>query len=434
MTKNKRLISLDVFRGLTIAGMILVNDPGSWQTVYAPLLHAEWHGCTPTDLVFPFFVFIVGISITFSLKGQLQKGKTKPQIIQKVLIRGLIIFGLGLFLSAFPFFGGRDRPPSQQTIFLVLLSLLMVSVVIKEIVKQENALLKFDSKARKIWTYIPLALLLGAIIAGWGYFDFSHQRIPGVLQRIALCFIFSALIFLFTNWRQQIAILAILLVGYWALMTLVPVPGIGPANLEPETNLGAWLDRVVIGSNHLYSQTKVWDPEGLLSTIPAIGNGIMGLLVGAILQSRQKGSEITSVLFVFGSIAIFLGLFWDLVFPINKKIWTSSYVLYTAGIGTTILAILYWLIDVKAYKKNLSFLLAYGMNAITAYALSSILAKTLIYSKTSSGDSFWSWTYDHLFLSWLGPYNASLLFAICFVIVVWLPIYWLYKQRIIIKV
>ncbi|MEL6864741.1 MAG: DUF5009 domain-containing protein, partial [Bacteroidota bacterium] len=260
MDSSKRLLSLDIFRGMTIAFMILVNNPGDWSNVYSPLLHADWHGCTPTDLVFPFFLFIVGVSISLALGKRKQRGDAKGAIIQKILRRTLIIFGIGLFLNAFPFF------------------------------------------------------------------EMGSLRIPGVLQRIALVYGACALIFLYTDWKQQVQLGFGLLILYWGMMTLLPVPGIGPANLEPETNLGAWLDNLIM-PGHLWSQSKVWDPEGLLSTLPAISSGLAGVLTGTWLKSKRTHNSKLVGLFGIGALLIFAGLTWDLAFPINKKIWTSSYVL-----------------------------------------------------------------------------------------------------------
>ncbi len=429
-----RLLSLDVFRGITIAGMILVNDPGSWNHVYAPLLHADWHGITPTDLVFPFFLFIVGVSISFSFNKQLQFGKSKTGIVAKASKRSLIIFLLGLFLAGFPFFWGREIEGGREILYFVFLAIAILGILIREVVHQEKSKHTYGATTKKIWTVIPIIAAVGAIICIFPYANLSTLRIPGVLQRIALVFFFCSWIYLYFGWRNQILLLGLLLLGYWMLMSVVPVPGVGAPNLEPETNLGAWLDRTLLGTQHLWSQSKVWDPEGLLSTIPAIGTGIIGMLTGYMLQSKLKSAEITSWIFVLGSLSLFLGLAWDLVFPINKKLWTSSYVLYTGGLGMYLLAICYWLIDVKSYNKWTPFFEAFGRNPITAYVASALLAKILLYTHVSNGQTAWAWIYEQVFRSWLGPYNASLLFAITFVIVIWVPIWYFYKQRIIIKV
>ena len=363
---QKRLISLDVLRGITIAAMILVNDPGSWEFVYAPLRHASWHGCTPTDLVFPFFLFMVGIAITIALSKRVTAGADKGALIKKILKRSLIIFLIGMLLNGFP-----------------------------------------------------------------GY-DLSSIRIPGVLQRIAVVYLICSLIFIRTSWIGQLRWSVVLLVLYWILMTFIPVPGIGEPNLEPETNLGAWLDNLLLGG-HLWSASKVWDPEGILSTIPAIVTGLSGVLAGHLIKSEITEVRKVVWMFVSGAVCIFLGLVWDLSFPINKALWTSSYVLYTSGIALQCLAICYWFIDVLGYKNWTTPWVAFGMNALSAYVLSGLLARLL--GLIEVGDqSLKGWIFENLFASWLSPYNASLAFAIVFVLCLFIPSWALYRKGVIIKV
>ena len=370
METSERLYSLDVFRGITVAAMILVNNPGSWESVYPPLLHAHWNGCTPTDLIFPFFLFIVGVSIHFAYQTQLTSGLSQ-KLFLKILKRTLIIFLLGIFLSLFP------------------------------------------------------------------KFNFSVVRIPGVLQRISLVFFLCSLLYFKTNWLAQIRVALILLVGYFILMTMVPVPGFGPANLEPETNLGAWLDRLLL-SGHLWAQSKTWDPEGLLSTVPAVATGILGMLTGKLFSTVKEPAEKTTWLFFIGTILILLGLAWGMAFPINKSLWTSSFVLYTAGIAMQFLAGLYWLIDVQGFKKWSTPFIYYGTNAIFVFVASGLLAKILIRSKVVIEEgmeiSLWSYLYQNLYASWLSPYNASLLFAITLVSFFLVLLRWMYKKKIFVKV
>lgn len=372
MSTNQRLLSLDVFRGLTIAAMILVNNPGDWGNVYAPLLHADWHGCTPTDLVFPFFLFIVGISIALALSKRKERGDDQKAILFKILKRTLLIFAIGIFLNGFPLF------------------------------------------------------------------NFETIRIPGVLQRIALVYGISATLFLETNWKTQAIVGVGLLFLYWGLMTLVPTPDGYAPNLDAETNLGAWLDRTLL-SGHLWSQSKVWDPEGLLSTIPAISTGISGILTGLWIRSKQENYRKLVGLFGFGVILVTLGLAWDLAFPINKKIWTSSYVLYTSGIALLTLAMIYWLVDVLNYKKWTTPFVIYGTNALFVFVLSGLVAKSLYYIKwqSESGDTttLGSWIYQTFFTSvFANPMNSSLAFAI-FNVLFFLGLSWiLYQKRIFIKV
>lgn len=363
---NERLVSLDVFRGLTIAGMILVNNPGNWSEVYSPLLHAPWHGCTPTDLVFPFFLFIVGVSIALSTSNQLSKGREKPQMVRKILIRTAKLFGLGLFLSAMP------------------------------------------------------------------YFELGSLRIPGVLQRIALCYGAAALIYLYTSWRTQVIIGGTILVLYALVMTLVPVPGHGPAKLEPGTNFAAWVDSILL-KGHMWSQTKTWDPEGLLSTFPAVVTALSGALTGRWLLTDRPHSEKVVWLFVAGSLSIVLGLAWNLSFPINKALWTSSYVLYTSGIALQALALSYWFVDAQGFKGWTEPVVAYGANAITAYFVSSAVAKLMGIIQVAEGISLKAYLVDTLF-GWMGPYNTALAGGLAAVLLFWIPMWIMYQRKIFIKI
>jgi predicted acyltransferase len=368
---NKRLLSLDVFRGMTVALMILVNNPGDWGHIYAPLEHAEWNGCTPTDLVFPFFLFIVGVSISFAMQGKVADRAT----VTKILTRSLKLFGLGLFLSLFP------------------------------------------------------------------KLDLSVVRIPGVLQRIAIVFFVCSLIFLTSKNRTQQIIFASLLIGYWVLMTFVPVPYFGPANLEPEFNLGAYFDRMILGTAHIYKAAKTWDPEGLLSTLPAIGTGLSGVLTGSWLQRKDKEiGEKLVYMYLYGCIAMALGWAWDAAgFPINKALWTSSYVLWTSGLALCFLASFYWLIDVKGYQRWTKPFVVYGVNAITVFFLTGLIPRILrmIKIKMPNGDEVNSqtWMYKNLIVSiFSNPYHASLVGALT-VITIWLGILWvMYDKKMIVKV
>ena len=346
--------------------MILVNDPGTWEFVYSPLRHAKWHGCTPTDLVFPFFLFMVGISITLALGKRISSGVDTTGLVTKIVKRSLIIFLIGMLLNGFP-----------------------------------------------------------------GY-DLSTIRIPGVLQRIALVYLFCSLIFIKTTWLGQFRWAVGLLGGYWFIMNFIPVPGIGEPNLEPTTNLGAWLDNLLLGG-HLWSSSKVWDPEGLLSTLPAIATGLSGVLTGHLIKSDLSETKKVVWLFVVGAICIVAALLWDLSFPINKALWTSSYVLYTTGIAMQCLGICYWFIDVLGYTRWTTPWVAFGINALSAYVLSGLLARLL--GIIQIGDqSLKGWIFENMFLSWLDPYNASLAFAVVFLLCLFIPSWALYRKGIIIKV
>ncbi|KLT64514.1 acyltransferase family protein [Pedobacter sp. BMA] len=386
MTEPKqRLLSLDFFRGLTVAAMILVNNPGSWGHIYAPLEHAEWNGCTPTDLIFPFFLWIVGVSIAFAMGNSKKDPANHSKVILKAVKRGVILYLLGFFLA----------------IFGKLMAVIM------------------DGKS-----------LLEA---------FQTVRILGVLQRIGIVFIISSIIFLKcstkTIFRVFIAILAI----YWALMTFVPVPGVGYPNLEKETNLAAWIDRGILTEAHTWASSKTWDPEGVLSTLPAVGTCLFGILVGVWMR-RKDVDHPTKVawLFTIGIASVILGLLWDLQFPINKALWTSSYVLYAGGLAAVGLALCYWLIDVQGYKKITTPFVVYGVNAITVFFLAGLMPRLLNFIKISNADGsktpllekFYSTCYTPFF----SPINASLVWAISYVLGFYVLLYFMYKRNIIIKV
>lgn len=379
-TKTQRLLSLDFFRGFTVAGMILVNNPGSWGHIYAPLKHAEWHGCTPTDLVFPFFLFIVGVSIVYAMDHKKADKATHNKTLIKAIKRAAILFLLGFILAIFP----------------------------------------------RNFTDFSLIEALKTV------------RIPGVLQRISVVFLTSAILFLKFSNQRILYIMALLLIAYWALMVLVPVPGIGDANLEKETNLAAWADRVLLGEAHLWKASKTWDPEGVLSTIPAIGTCLFGVLVGTYLKNAPvKTTTKTIRLLGIGALATIIGMLWGLLFPINKSLWTSSYVLFTGGLATMILALSHWLIDVKHYQRFAQPFIVYGVNAITVFFLSGLMPRLLNMIRIDfKGEEIGllNYVYKTWFMPYFSPINASLAYALVFVFVWYLILWMMYKKNIIIKV
>ncbi|HKS11327.1 MAG TPA: heparan-alpha-glucosaminide N-acetyltransferase domain-containing protein [Pyrinomonadaceae bacterium] len=363
---TSRLLSLDVFRGITIAGMVLVNNPGSWEHIYWPLEHAQWHGWTPTDLVFPFFLFIVGVSITLALGNRVESGGSKRDLYLKIIKRTLIIFGIGLVLNALP------------------------------------------------------------------YFSLAELRIPGVLQRIAVCYFFASIIFLNTRWRTQIGIAIALLLVYWILVKFIPAPGFAAGDLTKEGSLPSFIDRVVFGK-HVWAQAKVYDPEGLLSTIPALVTTLIGVLTGHWLRNDKTRMEKVAGMFVAGAVLTAIGWGWNAFFPINKALWTSSYVMFTGGLALQFLGLCYWLIDIKGYRRWAKPFEIFGLNAIALYILADIIA-VLLGVINVGGDSLGGWIYAHLFASWTSPLNASLAFAICFVLVCFFFMWLLYRRRIFIKI
>lgn len=363
-----RLVSLDAFRGLTIAGMILVNNPGSWAHIYPPLAHAAWHGWTPTDLIFPYFLFIVGVAIPFSFRRRLSDGAERGSLFRHVGRRALIIVGVGLAMRAVP------------------------------------------------------------------DFDFAEMRWAGVLQRIGLVYLIAAGLYLWFAARGRWIWTGGLLFGYWAVMMLVPVPGYGAGDLSPDGNLAAYLDRLLM-DGHLYRDT--WDPEGLLSSLPAVATSLLGIFTGEWLLSDREGKVLTRGLLAAGAVLVPLGLLWGLVFPINKNLWTSSYVVFTAGTALLLLGAMYWAIDVKRWRGWWHTpMVVYGMNAIAVFVASGMLAKTMgrIRVGGEDGTSLHGWIYQNLFQSWAGDLNGSLAFAVTYV-GFWLALMWvLYRKRIFIKI
>lgn len=357
MTKE-RLISLDVFRGFTILLMTIVNNPGDWTAIYPPLEHAKWNGCTPTDLVFPFFIFIMGTAISFAMPAKTFDVAT----FNKIATRSLRIFCLGLFLNFF----------TKITLFgLEGIPLLLVRLAITFSVSY--ALLgKFSQKVK---TYLAV-LIFGILffLAYSGIEAYQEVRIPGVLQRIGIVYFFVSLLYLKANPKNQLITAISLLLVYWGLMALVPVPGIGAANFEKGTNLASWLDSVVL-KGHMWGETKTWDPEGLLSTIPAIASGIFGLLIGQLINRPLPKMEIIKKMILIGLLITVIGALWNLVFPINKSLWTSSYVLYTSGLAILCLAVLYYVIEVANYKKWTKLFLIWGVNPMVVFFFSGVIIR-----------------------------------------------------------
>jgi predicted acyltransferase len=373
---SRRLLSLDVFRGATVAAMLLVNNPGSWGAIHPPLAHAEWHGWTPTDLIFPFFLFIVGVTTHLSLSGRRARGDGDGVLARQVVRRGLTIFAIGLALNAFPFFQWGDVPGMPDASFA----------------------------DRVAWR-------------------FEHLRLLGVLQRIGLAYLLAGLLTLRGSLITHVGIAAALLYGYWFAMTLLPVPGqpaIGALLLnQPAATLEAWLDRTLIGTAHLYSGTKTYDPEGLLSTLPAAATVLLGNFAGRWLGSSRPLDERLLGLFAAGAVAAALGQMWGWSFPINKNLWTSSYVLLTAGLAALALATTAWVTDRAGVTGWTRPFVIFGTNPIVAFVGSGLMAR-MIYSilKVETADgriALQAWVYRTGFASWLPPKDASLAFALSFV-------------------
>jgi predicted acyltransferase len=421
---RERLISLDVFRGFTILLMTIVNNPGSWDHIYPPLEHAEWNGCTPTDLVFPFFIFIMAVAISFAMPTKHFDSAT----FNKTTIRALRIFCLGLFLNFF----GKIELFGLQGIPL-LLGKLVITIGVS------YALLgNFSLKVKTYLTLFVFVVLL--FLAYSGIEAYQEVRIPGVLQRIGIVYFFVSLLYLKTSQKTQLITATALLLVYWGLMAVVPVPGIGAANFEKGTNLGAWLDSVVL-QGHMWIFSKTWDPEGILCTIPAIASGIIGLLIGQLINRPLPKLEIVKKMVIIGSILTLLGLLWNMVFPINKSLWTSSYVLYTSGLAILCLTVLFYVIEVVDYKKWTKLFLIWGVNPMVVFFFSGIIPQGLrmIQFQNPKIPSEQINLQKYLYSFWIeqfftNPLLASLVGALIYV-AIWSFILWLfYKNNLIFKV
>jgi len=362
-----RLVSLDIFRGLTIAFMIIVNTPGSWDYVYPPLRHASWNGCTPTDLVFPFFLFIVGVSMWYSFQkyGQEINGGSLIRIFRRMIT----IFAVGIFLAVFPYFNR----------------------------------------------------------------DYSTLRIMGVLQRIAIAYCLGAILCLTVRRDYLWIAIALILLLYWVLLAVFG----GAEPYSPEGNFVQKVDAAVLGINHMYKGYGFpFEPEGLLSTLPAIGTVIIGYFTAGITGKESPSGTVVLKLLLFGVASAGLGLLWGLVFPINKPIWTSSYVLYTAGWAMAVLSVIYLLADVLKFQKWGLFFQVFGMNALFSFVLAGIWTRLMLFIRIGAGDdktTLYTWIYEKIFVPILGNMNGSLMFAVVQMLLIWLVALFLYRKKIYIR-
>jgi predicted acyltransferase len=389
---SARLISLDVFRGLTVAGMVLVTDPGTYSAVYWPLLHAQWDNPTPTDMIFPSFLFIVGMAMTFSFASRIERGANRGTLAWHLLRRSVVIFVLGLVINGFP------------------------------------------------------------------DYDWRHLRIPGVLQRIALCYLCGGLIYLTCDIaaskskqsrkpvgnRVIAGVIVALLAGYWALLKLVPVPGFGAGRLDSLGNLGAYIDRAVLGTNHMWvwgltpGYGVTFDPEGLLSTLPAIATLLIGALAGDWMRPDRSGRRKALGLAAAGIALVIAGWMLHPLLPLNKKIWTSTFTLFAAGVSLLAFSLLYVVVDLRRWRAWTYPALILGTNAILAFAISSILTtltdRIHVPATTGAALSLHQWLHQYGFASWLPPVNASLAFAIAIVLLNVAILWPLYRRRIFLRV
>lgn len=376
---NPRLISLDVFRGFAITAMIVLNNPGSWNAVYPWLKHAEWDGCNFADLIFPFFLFIVGVSLSFSL-AKYDKITPKKEIYQKIIYRATALFFLGLMLNT-------------------------------------------------------STILLDIFLNHQSWDTLENIRIMGVLQRIGLTYLLTGILILNLSRYQQWCVAITLLLGYWLALNWIPIPHYGAGNLSPGGHLGAYLDRLILGQQHLLKGGE-FDPEGLFSTLPATVNVLLGYFIGNWLKVQPIKTETTIQLVKIGLIHLIIGYIWSLNFPLNKQLWTSSYVIFTTGYSLILLALCYHIIEVKTWRKIGFPLEVMGMNAIFVFVASGLVTRILLKTHISSEKNalnLYTWLYQTYFESWLGGKNGSLLFAMTILAIWWLILYQMYQRRWFLK-
>jgi predicted acyltransferase len=355
--------------------MILVNNPGDWGKTFGPLLHAEWHGWTPTDLIFPFFLFVMGVAIPLALAPRIERSQgAMGPVYRQIVRRTLILFGLGLVLNWAPFYD-----------------------------------------------------------VTW-----STARIPGVLQRIAVVYLLASLAFLHLGRAGRMWLSAGLLGGYWLAMELVPVPGFGAGDLSPAGNLAAWVDSHLLGAHVWRYAPGPADPEGILSTLPAVVTALAGIFTGEWLRSSRSPQDKLIGLFVWGNVAAALGCFLGYLFPINKNLWTSSYVVLTAGLALATLAVILYLVDIRGKRAWAEPMIVFGTNPITVFVLSGLVAKAMYKIRWSGVDgttiTLQRWLYTHLFSSWIPDYYASLAWALVNIVLWWAAMRVLYKKGIFIKI
>ena len=375
MANTQRFLALDVFRGMTVCFMIIVNTPGNGPTTFSPLLHAQWHGFTPTDLVFPSFLFAVGNALSFVMPKW--ENMNQSMVVFKILKRAALIFLLGYLMYWFPFF-------------------------------------KLDREHHVI------------------SFPFAETRFLGVLQRIALAYAFAALLIYYLKPKAALIITCIILILYWIVATYPFIEGQDPLSMTG--NIGLSLDKWLMGDKHLYHGEGIpFEPEGWLSTLPAIGNVVGGFLVGSFIQKKGRSYEALTKLLLAGCALMCIAYFWDLVFPINKKLWTSSFVLYTVGLDCIILSAVIYVIDFLGKKRWTYFFEVFGKNPLFIYLLSELLVVGLYMIAVSKKVSLFSWIYTNIF-SKAGAYFGSLLFAISYMLICWLVGYWLDKRKIYVRV
>jgi predicted acyltransferase len=387
---EERLVSLDVYRGLTVAGMILVTDPGTYSAVYWPLRHAEWNGATPTDMIFPSFLFIVGVAIPFSFAKRMERGAARARIAGHVVLRSAMLFAIGLIVNGFP------------------------------------------------------------------DYDLHSLRVPGILQRIALCYFCGGLIYLWSrgNVRTRVqgsggnwiiaGLTASILAAYWLMLKLVPVPGFGAGRLDSLGNLPAYIDRSLLGTRHMWAYGLTpgygvtYDPEGLLSTLPAVATLLIGVLAGEWMRTKRSGRRKAIGLAAAGLILLLVGWLLHPLLPINKRIWTSTFALFSSGVSLVVFSFCYAIVDLERWRRWAVPVLVFGTNAIFAFALSSVITtlsdRIHLLDGGGAALSLHRWGYQYGFASWLQPVHASLAYAMAIVLLNMAIVGLLYRRRIFLRV
>jgi predicted acyltransferase len=419
MKENERLISLDAFRGFTIASMIMVNNPGSWSSVYAPLLHKPWNGITPTDLIFPFFIFIVGVSIALAYTKRLDAGLPKKEMYLKIVWRAVKIFAVGILLACYSL--NKNAGLGNIDVLWRILIIILICIFVLPEFQAKNRILSY---ALLLVNILAVSTVFALII-----FNITDLRIVGVLQRIALVFLVCAILFLSTNWKNQAIIAAVLLLGYWIVMKFIPTPGCGQPMLEPGVNLAAWVDSYITPGK-LYQKT--WDPEGLFSTLPAIASGITGMLAGTLIVSKKTMEQKIIWLFTAGFLAATLGVIWSWNFPLNKAIWTSSFVMATTGLASMTLACSMFLVDHLGYKKYAQPWVIFGSNAISVYVLAGLVG--YLFYGIKFGEASLKGHFMDIFTGiGVEPKFVSLVAALLYIGILFIPAVILYRKKIFIK-
>jgi predicted acyltransferase len=374
---SPRLMCLDVYRGLMVAGMILVDNPGSDENAYWPMIHTKWNGWTPADFIFPSFLFLVGISMVYSYAARRERGDTKQQIFAHAIKRSLILIAIGLLVNASPIIG----------------------------------------------------------------LDLHTWRFEGVTQRIGICYFFASILELWVGRREQWIALVACLVGYWALLRFVPVPGAGVPGrdipfMDQVQNLPAWLDRKLF-MGHLYDGNR--DPEGIIHTIPAIGTTLIGVLTGHWLKKQNDSRKLIARMVMFGILGIIIGEIWNRWFPINKNLWTSSFVLFSGGLALLFLSLLYWIVEVKRWRGAWTMpILVFGMNAIAGFVADSLIYGPG-YTFTAKGPNGATMNWHEAAQSWLeaaglGTANASLVYSLVAMVICWILLWFLWRKKTFLKI